>query len=379
MGLSEYRLGDLIELNDTRNIDEKFALDDVRGISIQKIFIETKADMTEVSLKPYILVRPDAFAYVTVTSRNGGKITIAHNNSDKIYIVSSSYVVFSVNRPDILLSDYLFMYFNRPEFDRYARFNSWGSARETFSWEDMCDITITLPPLSIQQKYVRIYNALRENLRVYERGLEDLKMVCDGFIEDLRRKIPCEKIGGYIELVYDRNESLRYGIDDVQGISIEKKFIATVADMREVDLRPYYIVHKNEFAFVPVTSRNGGKISLAMNDTDNNIICSQSYVVFRSKEKEKLLPEYLMLFLSRSEFDRYARFHSWGSARENFSFEDMCDVSIPIPDLATQESIANIYKVYQKRKSLSEKLKSLIKSICPVLIKGALEEAQKES
>ncbi|MBR0203042.1 MAG: hypothetical protein IJQ56_01615, partial [Synergistaceae bacterium] len=124
MGLSEYRLGDLIELNDTRNIDEKFALDDVRGISIQKIFIETKADMTEVSLKPYILVRPDAFAYVTVTSRNGGKITIAHNNSDKIYIVSSSYVVFSVNRPDILLSDYLFMYFNRPEFDRYARFNS---------------------------------------------------------------------------------------------------------------------------------------------------------------------------------------------------------------------------------------------------------------
>ena len=152
MALAKYKLGELIHLCDERNGDLAYTLADVKGISIQKIFIETKADMSGVSLRPYILVRPDYFAYVTVTSRNGEKITIAHNDAKDTYIVSSSYVVFKVSRTDLLLSDYLFMYLNRPEFDRYARFNSWGSARETFSWEDMCDIDIELPDITIQQK-----------------------------------------------------------------------------------------------------------------------------------------------------------------------------------------------------------------------------------
>ena len=125
MGLRKYKLGKLIELCDDRNADNVFTLDDVKGISIKKEFIETKADMAGVSLTPYILVRPDSFAYVTVTSRNGEKITLAHNTSNSTYIVSSSYVVFRVCKPDVLLSDYLFMFFNRPEFDRYFRFNSW--------------------------------------------------------------------------------------------------------------------------------------------------------------------------------------------------------------------------------------------------------------
>lgn len=142
MALIKYKLGDLLQLSECRNENLEYGIDDVKGISIQKIFIETKADMKGVSLRPYYLVKPDDFAYVTVTSRNGEKITIAHNDTENTYIVSSSYIVFSVKRKDLLLSDYLFMYFNRPEFDRYSRFNSWGSARETFSWDDMCDICL---------------------------------------------------------------------------------------------------------------------------------------------------------------------------------------------------------------------------------------------
>ena len=202
-------------------------------------------------------------------------------------------------------------------------------------------------------------------------------MVCDGFIEDLRRKIPCEKIGGYIVESVKKNDS-GLSVDYVRGLATSKEIIETKADMTGVNLSTYKLLQPGQIAYVPDTSRRADKVSMGFNDTDNTFLVSSISIVF-STDSEKLLPEYLMLFLSRSEFDRYARFHSWGSARENFSFEDMCDVSIPIPDLATQESIANIYKVYQKRKSLSEKLKSLIKSICPVLIKGALEEAQKES
>lgn len=159
MALKKVKLGDLLELCDERNFDLKYDLSDVRGISIKKVFIDTKADMEGVSLKPYILVKPDSFAYVTVTSRNGEKITIAHNDTNETFIVSSSYVVFKVKRTDLILSEYLFMCFNRTEFDRYSRFNSWGSARETFSWQEMCDIDIELPPIDVQKKYVDIYLA----------------------------------------------------------------------------------------------------------------------------------------------------------------------------------------------------------------------------
>ena len=123
MGLTKCRLGELVEISSERNDGLKYGIDSVKGISIQKEFIETKADMEGVSLIPYFLVRPDDFVYVTVTSRNGDKITLAHNDTKSVFIVSSSYIVFRVKRMDLLLSDYLFLYFNRPEFDRYSRFN----------------------------------------------------------------------------------------------------------------------------------------------------------------------------------------------------------------------------------------------------------------
>lgn len=374
MALTKYKLGELIKPCELKNDELKYNIPDVKGISIQKIFIETKANMEGVSLKPYYLVQPDDFAYVTVTSRNGEKITLAHNTTDKTYIVSSSYIVFRVNRTDLLLSDYLFMYFNRPEFDRYSRFNSWGSARETFSWEDMCDMDIELPSIEIQQKYVDVYNAMLANQQSYERGLDDLKLTCDAYIEDLRRRMPCERIGKYIEPTDTTNVDLQYGINDVRGISIEKKLIETKADMEGINLSPYLLIQPNEFSYVTVTSRNGGKISIALNDSNKTYICSSSYVVFKSKDMDELLPQYLMLFFSRAGFDRYARFHSWGSARETFDWDNMCDVKIPIPDITIQKSIAEMYTVYNTRKRINERLKTQIKDICPILIKGSLEE-----
>ena len=223
MALKKVKLGDLLELCDERNSDLKYDLSDVRGISIKKVFINTKADMEGVSLKPYILVKPDSFAYVTVTSRNGEKITIAHNDTKETFIVSSSYVVFKVKRTDLILSEYLFMYFNRTEFDRYSRFNSWGSARETFSWQEMCDIDIELPPIDVQKKHVDIYLAMLANQRAYEQGLDDLKLVCDVYIEDLRRKMPSEEIGKYIKKCVEKNINGEITLE--QGINIEKKFI----------------------------------------------------------------------------------------------------------------------------------------------------------
>ena len=186
MGLSKlttYKLGDLIELSDDRNSDGAYGIDDVIGISTQKKIIKTKADMNGVSVTSYKILKPNSFAYVPDTSRRGDKISLAFNTTNEIYLVSSISIVFYVKKPELLLSKYLFMYFKRAEFDRYSRFNSWGSARETFSWQDMCDISITLPDVPTQQKYVDIYDAMYANQKAYEKGLDDLKLTCDAYIE----------------------------------------------------------------------------------------------------------------------------------------------------------------------------------------------------
>lgn len=373
--MASTKLGHYIELIDIRNVDDQYGEEAVVGLSTQKQIIRTKADLDGVKLTLYKVFAPKTFAYVPDTSRRGDKMSLAYNSTEDTFLVSSISIVFRVSRTDLLIPDYLFMYFNRPEFDRYARFNSWGSARETFSWDEMCDIDIELPSIPIQKKYVDLYKALLANQKSYERGLEDLKIVFEGYMDNLRRSEKAKRIGDYIELVDTRNEELEYGLDSVRGVSIEKKFIDTKADMSGVNLSPYYVVKPNEFAYVTVTSRNGEKISLAINDSKETYICSSSYVVFRSKDEKALYPQYLMLYFSRSEFNRYARFHSWGSARETFDWNEMCDVEIPIPDYSVQKAIADIYTLYIERKKINERLKERLKAICPILVKGSLEEA----
>lgn len=370
--LKTYKLGELIEPSEDTNSNLDYGLDDVKGISIKKIFIETKADMEGVSLRPYLLVKPDYFAYVTITSRNGEKITLAHNVSENTYIVSSSYVVFRVKKTDILLSKYLYIYFNRPQFDRFARYNSWGSAREAFSWQDLCDIDITLPNKTVQQKYVDIYESMVANQKSYEKGLDDLKLTCDAYLDKLKKECNKKIIGKYLKQCDLRNDNEELTLENLRGISTEKRFIDSKADMMDVSLKNYKVVKPNQFTYVADTSRRGDKIALAFNDSKEDYLVSSIYTVFEVEENE-LNPHYLMMFLSQSDFDRYARFNSWGSARETFDWSEMCDVRIPIPDIEIQKSIANIYKVYTQRKAINEKLKAQIRDICPILIKGSLE------
>ena len=372
MALTKYKLGALIELCDVRNYDGIYTLDDIRGISTGKEFIETKANMDGVSLSSYKVVDCQEFVYVADTSRRGDKIAIAFNTVEKPVLISSNYTVFRVVDKDKLLSDYLFMFFNRPEFDRYARFNSWGSARETFDWDTMCDIDIELPDLPTQQKYVDIYNAMVANQQSYERGLEDLKLVCDGYIEDLRRRVSCEKIEAYL-VESDQRNTNGLPVDAVRGIATSKELIPTKANMDGVNLDNYKVVNPGQIAYVADTSRRSDKISLGFNDTQEQFLVSSITTVFGTK-KEKLLPEYLMLFFTRAEFDRYARFNSWGSARVNFDWSEMCCVEIPIPDIDTQKAIAQMYNVYVTRTKINEQLRAQIKDICPILIRGSLEE-----
>lgn len=377
MGLIRYKLGDLIQESFRKNRDCLFDISYVRGISNNKQITNTKADVDDNVIRKFYIVNPGEFVYNPRTTRMGEKVGLGYNNTDTPLLFSFNNIAFYIKESakGTILPEYLYMYFNRTEFDRYAMINGWGSATELFSMSDMCDMEVDLPPLPIQQKYVDIYNAILANQQSYERGLEDLKLVCDAYIEDLRRKMPCEPIGAYIEEFNQKNE-IGLTLDSVRGIATSKEFIDTKANMDGVALDNYKIVEPGMIAFISDTSRRADKISLALNQSEESYLVSSIATIIKTN-KNKLLSKYLYLFFCRTEFDRYARFHSWGSARETFSLEDMKDVSIPIPNLEIQKSVVEIHEAYITRKEINEKLKAQIKDICPILIKGSIEEARK--
>lgn len=375
MGLSRYKFKELLQESFRKNQDLEFDISYVRGISNNKQITLTKANVDEAVIRKFYVVNRGEFVYNPRTTRMGDKVGLGFNNTETPLLFSFNNIAFFINEfaRNIILSEYLYMYFNRPEFDRYAMIHGWGSATELFSFEEMCDIEINLPPLAIQQKYVDVYNAMVANQKAYERGLDDLKLTCDAYIEDLRRKMPCEEIGKYIIRKNDRN--VDKSIIFVMGLSTKKEFREAQSRVNKNDLGKYKIVNSNDFVFVPTTD-TWKVLAFALNTYEKDIVVSPIYEVFMVN-KEKLIPQYLAMWLSRKEFDRYARFHSWGSARENFSFEDMQNVRIPIPPLPIQQSIVDIYTVYKQRQKINEKLKAQIKDICPILIKGSVEEGRK--
>ena len=361
------RLGDYIEECDERNTEGKYTLDDVRGISIEKKLIFTKANMDGITLEPYKLLKPLEFGYVTVTSRNGDKITLAINREKKTFLVSSSYKVFKTKSK--LLPEYLYLLLSRGEFDRYARFNSWGSARETFDWEEMCRINIPLPSIEVQQELVDTYTGLKRLAEENEALIAPLTEACQAFIVDCQKKYPTVELGKYIEECDERNTEGKYTLDDVRGISTDKKFISTKANMDGVSLTSYKEVNPSGFVYVADTSRRGDKIALAHNSTEQSLLVSSVYTVF--KTKDGLLPEYLYLLLSRGEFDRYARFNSWGSARETFDWTELCRVSIALPPPEVQQSIVNLYHCIEEAKKIASEARAQLQTLCPALIQYA--------
>ena len=271
------RLGDYIEQCDERNHNNQYSIETIKGISTNKLFIDTKANLDGVPLQSYKLVSPRYFAYVPDTSRRGDKVALAFNNSGDTYLISSIYCVFKVAKPIELVPEFLYLFFLRPEFDRYARYNSWGSAREVFSWEDMCNILIPLPSVAEQQKVVNAWRAFREIKEQNEAKAAPLMQLCQSYIQELKHKYPMQEIGPYIQEYDERNLDKIYGLDDVRGISIEKKIIDTKANMDGVKLSPYKIFKRNTFCYVTITSRNGERITLALNSDNKNYIVSSSY------------------------------------------------------------------------------------------------------
>lgn len=362
------RLGDYIQLVDVRNID--LAVNRLLGINIKKEFMPSVANVSETDLSKYKIIRKGQFAYSAMQVGRDETVRVVLFTDNESAIISPAYLVFEVIDSEIVLPEFLMMWFRRPESDRYGWFISDSSVRASLEWQRFCDIQVPIPDIDEQRKYVAIYKALKKNQQSYERSLNDLQLICDSFMEALKKSEKHKPLGDYIRQSDERNRDLSN--NNLRAISVDKKFMASKSDKEKLNLSGYKIIKPRQFGYVTVTSRNGEKISIAILE-DAPCIVSSTYVVFEVIDKDILLPEFLFLWFKRTEFDRYARFNSWGSARETFDWDDMCNVKLPIPCIEVQKSIVAIHHTLETRKRLNNELKNKIEQLCPILMRGVVE------
>lgn len=368
MKLIRKKIGDLITpVNEKNTLGENL---EIFGINRDKEFMPTVASVSNVDKKKYKLLKKGYFVFSGMQTGRDKCIRLGLYDNDDIVLISSAYTTFKVTS-DLILPEYFFMIFKSDEKDRYGAFLSDGSIRSNLDWDVFCNIELSLPDIRIQRKYVNIYNSLIKNKNVYNKNIEDLKKALVGTLEKLKNTTKKEKIGKYIAQKNNRNTD-NYDFE-ICGVKKDRTFIPTIANVNTDNISSYKIVLPEEFAY---SNRiNIGSIAMRYNTP---CLVSTSYTVFELTNKDILLPEYLSLWFLRDEFCHYAFFYSYGSVKDELSFEELSEMEIPIPEIDVQKSIINLFKVYKSRINYYNRLKNRMNSICPILIKGSMMEAVNE-
>ena len=343
--MSYKRLGDYIQLVDNRNKD--LLVTNLLGINITKNFMPSVANVSGSDMSKYKIIQKGQFAYSAMQVGRDECIRLALYTENEPAIISPAYSVIEVIDENELLPEYMMMWFQRPESDRYGWFISDSSVRASLEYDRLCEIEIPIPHINEQRKYVALYKGILSNQKAYESSLNDLQLICDTYIEDLIKNEPPKILGEYIEKVETKNTD--NSIKDVMGMSVLKEFRTPSVKVNMNNLKNYRVVNYNEFGYVQTTN-NEKVLIVCLSKFNHPIIISSIHVVFKVKDENELIPEYLHLFFKRKQIDRYARFHSWGSARETFNWDDMCNINIPIPSIEKQKAIVTIYHTLEARK-----------------------------
>lgn len=359
-------LGELIEICDTRNTDKKYGIDDVCGMTIEKEIIPTKADVKDTDLSKFYIVQPQEFVYNPRT--HGRKIGLGFNNSNKPILISWNNTAFKVKETNRVIPTYLYMIFTRDEWDREACFNSWGSSTVVFAWEDFCKMKIPLPSIETQRELVAVYNGLKGLAEENEKLLEPLSKSCEAFIVDCKKKYAKKRLGDLIEDIDIKNSDNK--IKAVKSVSVTKEFKETGAKVNKEELSGYKLVPPRHLSYVQ-TTKNEKCFANALNTSNETYVVTSVNKVIKSKDESILDIGFLHLFLRRNEFDRFAIFNSWGSAREVFSYEDLCDAQIPLPPIQIQQKIVDLYNCYEECKRIANEAREKISNLCPALVQKA--------
>jgi len=294
--------------------------------------------------------------------------SIALNTEYDKAICSSLYEVFYIAKPKELLPEYLNLYLKREEFARYCGYDAIGSARNYFRVANMQDIRIPLPSMEVQRDLVATYEGLKRLAEENEALITPLTEACQAFIVDCKRKYQEVQLGEFIEEVDERNSDLSVTLS--QGVDVNMTFIP--AKREAEDKQNAKIVREDQFAYNKVVKSNGTKLPLALRKGEPCFI-SSSYSVFRIIDEACIIPEFLFLLLSRSEFHRYCGYKAEGTTRDVFSFSELCRVRIPLPPLEVQLSIVNLYHCIEEAKRIAREARERLGTLCLALVQYAIE------
>ena len=349
------QLGQYIEMVSRTNSDLKYGIEDVRGCSNTKQMMQTRANLIGRTYEKFIVLRPQEFVFNRRTTRNGEKIGMAYNNTDREYIFTNDYVAFRVKREylDKLLPDYLYLFFCRDEFDRYARYKSTGSATEFFNWEDMCAVPFEIPPMDFQQLVVNTYKVLNERIEIKRKINDNLAATIQTIFlsckqsDTFKTYLPLNEL---VKTVNFRNKDNVYGIDDLMGVSLTKEFIKSPANTISLDVSNYKIVKPFQFACNLMHVGRDKKVAVGMLTDADNVIISPAFTVFEIINNNVILPEVLVSWFSQSFFDNEVSYLASEGIRDGIKWDTFAQIPIFIPEFEIQTKIQNIYKNIQQNK-----------------------------
>lgn len=361
------RLGDYIERSTANNRALEYGMELIQGVTNEGIFADPKGDPIEVDLTPYKIVKNGAFVY-NPSRLNLGSIAY---RTEGMCIVSHLYIVFYLNEEGKKRIDptYLYMYFRRDEFYREVTFRNFGSQRPEFNFNDMSDLYIPLPEIDVQRKYVEIYKSMVANQEAYERGLDDLKLVIESQLERYKHEAEKIRIGDFTREIDIKNSDGK--IKEVQGVNKDKVFMPTVASGE--DLTKYKCVPPNHLACNFMHVGRDVALPIALNNGKSVLLVSPAYCVY-SVDEDTVLAEYILMWLTRDEIERYAWFLCDSSVRSGLEKNRFLDIDIPFISKPEQGNLVKLHKALISRRKINDHLKKQIKDICPVLITGSLEE-----
>lgn len=364
------RLGELIEPLDRRNNDRKFDISYVRGISNSKEIMQTKADVDENVISKFYIINPGEFIYNPRTTRMGEKVGLGFNNTNTPLLFSFNNLAFRIKESanNSVLPEYLYINFTRNNFDRFARINSWGSATEIFSYDDLFSFQIPLPSIETQKELVAVYNGLKELAEENEKLLEPLEESCQAFIVDCKKKYPMKKLGDMIEI----DEKINFDNRDLEflGINKDKVFMPSVATTDGLDKSKYKVITKGKFVFSGMQTGRDICIRFGLYNVAVDGLVSPAYTTY-SVTDTNILPEFIMMNFKRSEMDRLGWFLSDSSVRSNLDFDRFHEIQIPLPPLEIQQKIVDLYNCYEECKRISTVAREKIKNLCPALVQKA--------
>lgn len=370
--MSFKRLGDYIKLVDNRKRD--LSITNLLGINISNNFMPSVANRNGLDLTKYKIISKGQFATNIMHVGRDERLPVALYVNDEPALVSPAYKTFIVNDEEKLLPEFLMIEFQRPEFHRLAWYYCDSSVRGGLDWDRFCEMKVPIPDdIEIQKKYVAIYKGLLKNQKTYENSLNDLQLICNSYIDTIKDK-DLEPIGQLIELVDKRNSDGK--VQNLLGVNVKKEFMPSKAKVSETSLLKYKIVDSEIFVTNLMHVGRDELLPVSLYKMSEPAIVSPAYKTFRVKENVGILPEFLMLWFHRPEFDRLTWYYCDSSVRGGLEWDRLCEIKAPVPDIEVQKAIVAIYHTLEKRKQINEQLKSSIKPLCPVLMKGVVKELQ---